>query len=406
MSEPTVTSDYRPPVGNAGEACEFSLVMPCLDEAETLEICIRKAKGFIERSGISAEVIVADNGSTDGSQEIAVANGARLVEVERKGYGSALMGGIAEARGKYVIMGDSDNSYDWSALEPFVDKLREGYDLVMGNRFKGGIAPRAMPPLHRYFGNPLLTFIGRLFFNSPVGDIQCGLRGFSREAFERLDLQCTGMEFASEMVMKASLLGLNIAEVPTTLSPDGRTRPPHMRSWRDGWRNLRLALIYSPRWLFLYPGLVILGVGLGIMLVEITGPVKIGRATFDTNTMLFGGLFMVLGVIISSFAVLAKVFAVNTGMLPPSRNVDRFLRVFTLERGVLIGLVLTLVGMAGLAYAFFFWESRSFGELVLSEIMRITIPSVTFSIIGIYVIFSSFFIAALQTARKEEAGAQ
>ncbi|HJN81714.1 MAG TPA: glycosyltransferase family 2 protein, partial [Verrucomicrobiota bacterium] len=243
---------------------EVSVVMPCLNEAETLAVCIQKATRCLAENGVSGEIIVADNGSTDGSRAIAEADGARVVPVEAKGYGSALMGGIAAARGRFVIMGDADDSYDFSALMPFIERLRDGSDLVMGNRFRGGIAPGAMPPLHRYLGNPVLSGLGRLFFRCPAGDFHCGLRGFSRAAYDRMKLQTTGMEFAGEMVVKSTLLGLRIAEVPTTLSPDGRSRPPHLRSWRDGWRNLRFMLLFSPRWLFLYPGLLLMLIGLGV----------------------------------------------------------------------------------------------------------------------------------------------
>ena len=249
--------------------------MPCLDEAETLATCIRKARAFLERSGAAGEIIIADNGSTDGSQQIAEKNGARVVAVEDRGYGSALQGGIAAAHGRYIVMGDADDSYDFSELAPLLDSLRDGADLVMGNRFRGGIAPRAMPPLHRYLGNPVLTAIGRLFFKSPARDFHCGLRGFAKSAYERMELRTTGMEFASEMVVKASLLGMRVEEVPVTLSPDGRSRPPHLRSWRDGWRHLRFLLLYSPRWLFLYPGIAMMIAGLAAGLLKNSRPIAV-----------------------------------------------------------------------------------------------------------------------------------
>ena len=275
--------------------CELTILMPCLDEAETLETCIRMARNFLARSNIAGEVLVADNGSTDGSQAIAVRNGARVVEVREKGYGAALLGGIRAAHGKYVIMGDADASYDFSRLEGFVEKLRNGYELVMGNRFRGGIAPGAMPALHKYLGNPVLSGIGRLLFRSPCKDFHCGLRGFNRESVMRLDLQTTGMEFASEMVVKATLQNLRIVEVPTTLSPDGRSRAPHLRSWRDGWRHLRFLLIYSPRWLFLYPGLCLSGLGLGLMAWLLPGPRFLFSAGFDVHTLVYASGMIVVG---------------------------------------------------------------------------------------------------------------
>src|SRR5882762_10355162 len=269
---------------------ELSIVIPCLNEAETLATCIKKAQQSLREHNVEAEIIVADNGSTDGSQEIARALGASVVDISAKGYGNALMGGIATAHGKYIIMGDADDSYDFSALGPFIEQLRAGFDLVMGNRFIGGIKPGAMPPLHRYLGNPLLTFIGRLFFRSPIRDFHCGLRGFSKEAFLKLDLQTTGMEFASEMVVKATLQHLRLTEVATTLSPDGRSRPPHLRSWRDGWRHLRFLLLYSPRWLFLYPGLAALVVGLLGTLWLLPEARTVGGITLDVHTLLYAAL--------------------------------------------------------------------------------------------------------------------
>src|ERR1700677_3068341 len=259
--------------------------MPCLNEAETLATCVRKAIGFLTESGIDGEVLIADNGSTDGSQQLAEAGGARVVNITEKGYGNALMGGIVAARGKYVIMGDSDDSYDFTNLMPFVDELRKGADLVMGNRFKGGIAPGAMPPLHRYLGNPVLSFVGRVFFRSKIGDFHCGLRGFSRDAIMALNLQATGMEFASEMVVKATLARQHITEVPTTLAKDGRSRPPHLHTWRDGWRHLRFLLLFSPRWLFFVPGLALLIAGLVIGAIVAPHPFSIGGVTFDVDTL-------------------------------------------------------------------------------------------------------------------------
>ncbi|HEX3084827.1 MAG TPA: glycosyltransferase family 2 protein, partial [Pyrinomonadaceae bacterium] len=275
--------------------CELSIVMPCLNEAETLEVCINKARGFIEKYGIDGEVVIADNGSTDGSQGLATKCGARVVDVVAKGYGSALMGGIRAARGRFIIMGDADDSYDFVNLMPFVEKLREGHDLVMGNRFRGGIKPNAMPPLHKYLGNPVLTFIGRLLFKSPSGDFHCGLRGFRKESAMELDLRTTGMEFASEMVVKMTLNKKRIAEVPTTLSKDGRSRPPHLRSWHDGWRHLRFLLLYSPRWLFFYPGLAAIIIGLVTWAYLLPSPQLIKGIRLDVNTLLYGALLLMLG---------------------------------------------------------------------------------------------------------------
>jgi glycosyltransferase involved in cell wall biosynthesis len=382
--------------------CELSVVMPCLNEAETVASCIDKATLFLERTGIRGEIIIADNGSTDGSRSIAVDHGARVVDVAARGYGCALAGGINAAEGRYIIMGDADESYDFLSLDPFIEKLREGYELVMGNRFQGGIEPKAMPPLHRYLGNPVLSGVGRLFFHSPVGDFHCGLRGFDRAAIVGLDLRAPGMEFASEMVVKATQKELRIIEVPTTLSPDGRSRSPHLRSFRDGWRHLRFLLLNSPRWLFAYPGIVMAGAGLIVMLVGIIkGPFKIGSVTFEMNTLLFAALSLILGMEVMLYALYLKVYAVSAGSLPETRRIGRFLDWFTLEKGLLIGAVPTLLGVACLIYAFLFWESRSFGQLVPSQIMRITIPSVSATVVGINLVFSSFLLAAFTSRRKQ-----
>ena len=299
---------------------ELSVVMPCLNEAETLEICIRKAQGFFEKEGIHGEVVIADNGSTDGSQEIASKLNARVIAVKEKGYGNALKGGINAAHGDYVMMGDADDSYDFSNMMLYVDKLREGYDLVMGNRFKGGIKKGAMPFLHKYLGNPVLSFIGRLFFNIKIGDFHCGLRGFSKVAYEKMELRTTGMEFASEMVVKASLKKLKIAEVPTILSPDGRSRPPHLNTWSDGWRHLRFLLLYSPKWLFLIPGMLLFFLGLILSSALIVKPFTIGTVTFDVHTLLFTALGMLVGFQFIIFYGLTKVYTIENGLLPKSKN--------------------------------------------------------------------------------------
>ena len=380
--------------------CELSIVMPCLNEAETLGICIQKAQRFLKTNRVSGEVIVADNGSSDGSQRIAQDNGARVVEIPERGYGSALIGGIKAARGKFVVMGDADDSYDFSNLQPFLEKLRDGHDLVMGNRFRGGIKPGAMPPLHRYLGNPVLTGFGRLFFKSPIGDFHCGLRGFRRDAILSLNMRTTGMEFASEMVVKATLNNLRMAEVPTTLSPDGRSRPPHLRSWRDGWRHLRFLLIYSPRWLFLYPGIGLFLLGMLGMAGLSIGPVSIGGLGLDIHTMLYASLLVILGLQNVTFAVFSKVYAISMELLPPDRKIDHFLAAFTLERGLIAGGCAIVLGMLGTVYAFVLWEGASFGALDPQRVMRVTIPSLTLIVIGIHAIFSSFFLSILSVKHK------
>src|SRR4026208_1307831 len=309
-----------------GNRTELSILMPCLNEAETLATCIKKAQKALDDLNVHGEVVIADNGSTDGSPEIAAVLGARVIHVAEKGYGSALLGGIEAARGKYFIMGDADDSYDFTNLGPFLEKLRDGYDLVMGNRFKGGIAPPAMPPLHKYLGNPVLTGIGRLFFRSPCGDFHCGLRGFSKAAIQRLDLRTTGMEFARETVVKASLHGLRITEVPTTLSVDGRQRPPHLRSWRDGWRHLRFLLLYSPRWLFLYPGLLLMLLGAAVSGWLLVGPRVIDGITLDVHTFLYAAMAVIIGYQTVIFAIFTKVFAITEGLLPENPRLTMLFR--------------------------------------------------------------------------------
>lgn len=379
---------------------ELSIIMPCLNEAETVAACIKKAQRFIKSSNIAGEVIVADNGSTDGSMEIAESCQARVVRVMEPGYGSALIGGIEAARGTYVVMGDADDSYDFFNLMPFIEKMRAGYDLVMGNRFQGGIKPGAMPFLHRYLGNPVLSVIGRLFFRSPVGDFHCGLRAFRREAIQRLNLQTTGMEFASEMVVKASLNKLRICEVPTTLSPDGRSRRPHLRTWRDGWRHLRFLLLYSPRWLFLYPGTSLMVMGLIIMLLLLPGTLTLGGIGFDINTMMYAAAAVIVGFQMISLAVFAKVFAINAKLLPEDTRLDFLAKNGALEVGIASGTLLCVLGLTGSIIAVVTWESTSFGPLAPTSVMRVVIPSVTAVILGIQLIISSFFIALLSIKRR------
>jgi glycosyltransferase involved in cell wall biosynthesis len=388
------------PTNTESQSIELSVVMPCLNEAETLEACIRKAQQALHGAGISGEVIVADNGSTDGSIEIAERLSARVVHVEAKGYGNALMGGIAAAFGKYIVMGDADDSYDFGHIPRFIEELRRGSDLVMGNRFRGGLQKNAMPPLHQYFGNPALSWLGRLFFRGSVGDFYCGLRGFRKDAYERMSLRTTGMEFATEMVVKASLLKMRIAEVPTTLSPDGRSRPPHLRTWRDGWRTLRFFLLYSPRWLFLYPGIFLMLVGglLGVWLLPASRTV--GHVNFDVHTMLYAAAFVLLGFQAISFAVFTKLFAISEGLLPPDPTLERLFRYITLEVGVLIGMLLTVGGLAGSIHALDVWGARHFGTLDYPRTMRVVIPSVLFLTLGVQTIFASFFLSVLGLRRR------
>jgi glycosyltransferase involved in cell wall biosynthesis len=379
---------------------ELSVVMPCLNEARTLPWCITRALTTLEAHGIAGEVIVADNGSTDGSQEIARAHGARVVPVPITGYGAALQGGIAAARGQFVIMGDADASYDFAEIPRLLARLRDGCDLVMGNRFTGGIKPGAMPVLHRYLGNPSLTFLGRLFFRSPIGDFHCGLRGFSREAILGLDLASPGMEFASEMVVKATLRELRIAEVPVTLSPDGRGRPPHLRTWRDGWRHLRFLLIYSPRWLFLYPGIVLMLIGAIIHAALLPGPRVIGAVTVDVHTLLYGGALILVGFQAITFAVFSKVYGIAHGLLPSSPRQEAWFRTITLETGLAVGALLLAGGFFGSIYAVRTWAGTGFGAYDPADAMRVVVPSVVLLALGSQVIFSSFLLSLLGSTRR------
>lgn len=383
------------------EGMELTVVMPCLNEAETLETCIRRAQKAIAEAGIAGEVLIADNGSTDGSIEIAERLGARVVPVAAKGYGNALMGGIAAAAGKYVIMGDADASYDFAHIPRFLGPLREGADLVMGNRFRGGIEKGAMPPTHQYFGNPALTWLGRLFFrNRAVGDFYCGLRGFRKDAYPRMGLRTTGMEFATEMVVKATLLDLKIAEVPTTLSPDGRSRPPHLRTWRDGWRTLRFFLLYSPRWLFLYPGiaLVMFGTVLGGWLLPESR--TLGSVTFDVHTLLYAAAFVLLGYQSICFAVFTKLFAVSEGLHPPDPTLDKFFRYVTLEVGLGVGAAFIVGGLCASIMAVVGWGLKHFGPLDYSHTMRIVILAVMLLTLGAQTVFTSFFLSVLGMPRR------
>jgi len=383
-----------------GSTLDLSVVMPCLNESLTLGTCIRKAQATIERLGIRGEVIVADNGSTDGSQALAEELGARVVPIESRGYGSALRGGIAAARGRYVIMGDSDDSYDFTQLGDFVAKLNEGYELVMGNRYHGEIRPGAMPFLHRFLGNPVLSGLGRLFFGCPVGDFQCGLRGFRKDSIDRLELQTTGMEFSTEMVVKATLFNLRIIEIPTTLSPDGRDRPPHLRTWRDGWRYLRFLLLYSPRWLFLYPGAALFLLGTAISLWLLPQPRTIGDVTFDYHTLLFGAMAILIGFQSINFAVFTKMFAITEHLLPEDPRLNRLFRYVTLETGLVIGALLILVGAGTWIFGLSYWQGHNFGHLDPDKTLRIVIPGLVSLTLGIEIVLSSFFVSVLGMGRR------
>jgi len=379
---------------------ELTVVLPCLNEAETLETCIRKARGAMQELGLRGEVVVADNGSADGSQEIARRAGARVVEVPVRGYGSALLGGICAARSEFIVMADADDSYDLSDLGPFVEALNNGADLAMGNRFRGGIAPGAMPALHRYLGNPILTALGRLFFRSPTRDFHCGMRGFRRSRVLSLGLRTTGMEFASEMIVRATLARLKLVEVPTTLSPDGRSRRPHLRRWRDGWRHLRFLLLYSPRWLFLYPGIALMIIGAALGAALLPGPMKIGSVGLDVNAFIFSAVAVLIGFKAVSFAVFARAFAMNEGLLPPNPGLERAFHVVTLERGLAIGTAFFLAGIGLSLYTVFVWSGKSFGALSTSSTIRLVVPAATAMILGVEIVLASFFLSVLGINRR------
>jgi glycosyltransferase involved in cell wall biosynthesis len=379
---------------------ELTILMPCLNEAATVASCVARARAFLERMGIPGEVLVADNGSSDDSRTLAEGAGARVVQVAQRGYGAALAAGIAAARGRYVIMGDADDSYDFSRLEAFVEKLRRGYPLVMGNRFKGGIQPGAMPFLHRYLGNPVLSFAGRLLFGAKVGDFHCGLRGFERLAVLSLQLKTRGMEFASEVVVKAALAGWRIAEVPTTLRQDGRGRQSHLRSWRDGWRHLRFLLLFSPRWLFLYPGIALLTLGTALATALYFAPLNIAGAGLDIHSMLYSSAAAMLGLQLCLFALFARVSAQSAGLLPRQATLERFLRALTLERGLLAGLTVGVIGFLWSAAAFLQWRETGFAALDPRVVMRDTIPAATLLVGGMEIMLASFLLSVLRL--KEE----
>ncbi len=380
---------------------ELSVVMPCLDEARTIGVCIRKAQASFGRLGVKGEVVVADNGSTDGSREIAEELGARVVPVEQRGYGAALTGGIAAARGRWVIMGDADDSYDFAELELFVRRLREGYDLVAGNRFQGGIRPGAMPRWHKWLGNPVLSFVGRRLYGAPVGDIYCGLRAFDREKVVALDIRSTGMEYAIEMIVKATMAGLRVTEVPTTLSLDAQGREPHLDTWRDGWRSIRLLLLYSPKWLFLYPGLFLLLVGIAGMAWLLPGNRAIGSVTFDVSTLLYFSLAVVVGLQAVYFFLTARWFGITEGLLPDDPRIRGLLeRRGALDIG-LVGGVLLFAGGVGLSlYALATWNQAGFGRLDYPDTLRIVIPGAMLIACGMQTVLSALFLSMLGLRRR------
>jgi glycosyltransferase involved in cell wall biosynthesis len=381
--------------GSVELSVELSILMPCLDEAETVGACVRAARSWLERSGVEGEVIVADNGSTDGSQALAESEGARVVQIPRRGYGAALLGGIEAARGRYVVMGDSDESYDFAALDPFLAELRDGADLVMGNRFRGGIAAGAMPWLHRYVGNPVLSGVGRLFFHIPVGDFHCGLRGFRRDRVLDLGLRTPGMEFASEMVVKAALADLDIREVPTTLSPDGRSRPPHLRTWSDGWRHLRFLLLFSPRWLFLVPGLIAFIGGLLLTAVLLAGPIEIGPFGLDVSALVYAAGATIGGFQAISFALFTKILAISRGFLPPDDRINRLGGTFRLERGLLVGAIVLAIGLGTAIVSFLRWGDAGWSGLDPGEQLRLVVPAMLGIVLGSSIVLTSFYLSIL-----------
>ena len=383
-------------VNDSGDHVELSILMPCLNEAETLAVCIRQARAFLDSHHVEGEVLVADNGSTDGSQAIAESEGARVVHIAERGYGAALIGGITAAKGTYVAMADADDSYDFGTLGPFLDRLRLGDDLVMGNRFLGGIAPGAMPPLHRYLGNPVLSFIGRLFFRAPVRDFHCGLRAFRRETIVGLQLRTTGMEFASEMVVKSCLAGINVSEVPTTLKKDGRSRPPHLRSFRDGWRHLRFLLLFSPRWLFLYPGLALTVIGVVFSAILVRGPITVGGSGFDIGSLLYAIAITVVGYQAVLFSVLSKVYAQAEGFLPTRPKFDAFQRRLSMEKGVTIGVAILVFGVVASLLSLLRWSNADFGSLPPDQSIRTVAPGVIGLMLGSQTILSGLFLSILR----------
>lgn len=387
-------------------AIDLTILMPCLNEAETIAVCVQKAQAYLASAKIVGEVLIADNGSTDGSQAIATNLGARVVPVTQKGYGAALQGGIEAARGRFVIMGDADDSYDFSALDAFVTRLRGGADLVMGNRFQGGIAPGAMPKLHRYLGNPVLSFLGRLFFRLKTGDFHCGLRGFDAARIRALDLRTTGMEFASEMVVRAALAGLVIDEVPTTLKPDGRSRPPHLRTWRDGWRHLKFLLMYNPRWLFFIPGTTLILGGVLLSALLFFGPVHLNSTMeLDLNTFFAACFMVVTGTQLVSFGILSRYYADITGILPETPSSQWLKRSISTDRLALNGGICLVAGIAFFLYALTRWTQLGFGPLDNSEIPRVVVLGLTLIVLGLQTFFSAFLLGLLEIPVKRRKAA-
>jgi glycosyltransferase involved in cell wall biosynthesis len=391
------------PASQARARVELTILMPCLNEAKTIGICIHKAKNFLAEAGISGEVVIADNGSVDGSIDIAMAMGARVINVRERGYGAALIGGIEAARGEFIIMGDADDSYDFEKLSGFVEKLRGGDDLVVGNRFEGGIAPGAMPTLHYYVGNPVLSLVGRIFFQIPVRDFHCGLRGFRADAIRKLELRTSGMEFASEMVVRSGLAKLRISEVPTTLKPDGRGRPPHLRTWRDGWRHLKFLLMFSPRWLFLMPGLFLLLAGMGLALTLAAGPLKVTSGlTLDLNSFIAGCVMTVIGHQMVSYSMIAQYYAAITGMLPRDRRTERLLAACKTDRMLIVALCIFIAGIAVFSGALALWGSAGFGNLTDSSPTRLAVAGLSIVVIAFQTAFSAFLFGIFDIpARKE-----
>jgi len=380
-----------------GDSIELTILMPCLNEAETIASCIGKATGFLHKAGINGEVLIADNGSTDGSQEIAASLGARVVPVAEKGYGAALLGGIAAAEGRYIIMGDADDSYDFAALDAFLARLRGGADLVMGNRFKGGIEAGAMPPLHKYLGNPVLSFLGRLFFRIKAGDFHCGLRGFNAASIRALDLKTTGMEFASEMVVRSALADLRIEEVPTTLKPDGRSRAPHLKTWRDGWRHLKFLLMYNPRWLFFMPGFALSAAGALLTVLLFLGPLRVtGNLSLDFNSFAAACFMLVTGVQLVTFGVLSRYYAEITGILPSNSRSDWLTKTVSTDRLALDAGICFAGGALFFGYAMLRWASLGFGPLTDPEIPRIVLLGLTLIVIAFQTFFSAFLLGVLE----------
>jgi glycosyltransferase involved in cell wall biosynthesis len=380
------------------ETIQLTILMPCLNEAETIARCIEKAKMGLERSGVPGEILIADNGSTDGSQVIATGLGARVVQVKAKGYGNALRGGIEAALGEWLVMGDADDSYDFSETDRFVRKFQAGDELVMGCRLPSGggtITPGAMPWKNRWIGNPVLTTIGRVFFKCPAHDFHSGLRGFTKTAYYKMELQTTGMEFASEMAIKGTLKGLRISEVPITLFKDGRSRPPHLKPWRDGWRHLRFMLLYSPRWLFLIPGLLIALASLGLAAALSLGNLRVGGIVLDVGTLTVACMTVIIGFQLVAFAFFTKVFAVAEKLLPEDPKMNGLFKVFTLERGIVFGLLVVLAGILLLAHAVWVWRQAGFGLLNSEDNLRRLLPAATMIVLGIQTIFSSFFMSVL-----------